>query len=56
MSNSNRTDEFIAPRLPVDEKGKPLEMPPEFLEAGEEEPVYERAQLNQNLWHHYAVR
>jgi hypothetical protein len=56
MPNSNRTDEFTGPSLPVDEKGNLLEMPPEFMEAGEEEPVFERAQLNQNLWHHYAVR
>jgi hypothetical protein len=51
-----RSDELVTPSLPVDEKGKPLDMPPEFLEDGEEEPIYERAQLNQNLWHHYAVR
>lgn len=56
MSNSNPTNEFLSPSFPVDEKGKLLDMPPEFLEVGEEEPVYERAQLSQNLWHHYAVR
>ncbi len=37
-------------------RGELLDMPPEFLEVGEEEPVYERAQLIQNLWHRYAVR
>lgn len=56
MSNSKRPNEFLSPRFPVDEKGNLLDMPPEFFEVGEEEPVYERAQLNQNLWHHYAVR
>lgn len=49
-------DEFPTPNSPVDEKGLPLDMPPEFLEEGEEEPVYERAPVSQNLWHHYAVR
>jgi hypothetical protein len=50
------SDENNLPSLPVDEKGKPLDMPPEFIEEGEEEPVYERAQLHQNMWHRYAVR
>jgi hypothetical protein len=31
-------------------------MPPEFFEEGEEEPVYERVQLSQHIWHRYAVR
>jgi hypothetical protein len=52
----DRSDEIDRPSAPVDEKGKPLDMPNEFFEEGEEEPVYERAQLNQNLWHRYAVR
>jgi hypothetical protein len=52
----DRSDEVVRPNLPVDEKGQPLDMPPEFLEEGEEDPVYERPLTNQNLWHHYAVR
>jgi len=52
----NRSDKSFTPGLPIDEKGMPLDMPPEFFEDSEEEPVYERAQLNQSLWHHYAVR
>lgn len=56
MSNSNPADVFLSQSFPVDEKGELLDMPPEFLEVGEEEPVYERAQLIQNLWHRYAVR
>lgn len=47
---------FVTNPSVVDEKGKPLEMPPEFMEEGEEEPVYERAQVSQSLWHHYSVR
>jgi hypothetical protein len=54
--NMDRSDEIDTRSSPVDEKGKPLDMPPEFLEEGEDEPVYERAQLNQNMWHHYSVR
>ena len=48
------------PKVPnptgLDEKGKPLDMPPEYMEEGGDEPLYERAQINQNRWHHYAVR
>jgi hypothetical protein len=42
--------------MPHDEKGRPLDMPPEYREEGEDTPVFERAQLSQNLWHHYAIR
>jgi hypothetical protein len=52
----DRPEENDTTSFPVDEKGKRLDMPPEFTEEGEEEPVYERAQLNQNMWHRYSVR
>jgi hypothetical protein len=56
MSKSSQTNEFASQSSPVDEKGNLLDMPPEFFEDQAEEPFYERAQLSQNLWHHYAVR
>lgn len=55
-TDMDRSDVTGRENPPVDEKGNPLDMPPEYFEVGEQEPVYERIQPSQNLWHHYAVR